>query len=52
VIGSELGGSGAKDYRYDRRYDLNGDAKIDVLDLAEVKAYMRQTCKARWARLI
>jgi hypothetical protein len=50
-IGSELGGSGVKDYRYDRRYDLNGDAKIDVRDLAKIKAYMGRSCRAREAGL-
>jgi hypothetical protein len=51
-MGSELGGSGPNDYRYDRRYDLNADAKINSRDLTKILPYMGLSCWVKRARLI
>jgi hypothetical protein len=43
-LGSFLGGTGANDYNYDRRFDLYTDAKISVSDVIKLRPSINTTC--------
>jgi hypothetical protein len=43
-LGTNLGGSGPSHQKYDRRYDLNADGQIDILDVVKMKPYMGKSC--------
>jgi hypothetical protein len=44
MLGSFMGGTGPNDYKFDRRYDLKDDAKINILDVCKMRPHMNQSC--------
>jgi hypothetical protein len=44
VIGSKLNGGGPKDHTYDRRYDMNADERINILDVLKLKPFINTAC--------
>ncbi len=44
ALGSHFGGQNPKDPYYDRRFDLNADTYVNVLDMLSLKPYLNKSC--------